>query len=261
MSELKHWTSDGATEAEAKLLDAARGGGPSAAARARMAGALGVGVATSLGSGAAAGAGGAAKAATAVAPLTLVTVAKWALVVAAVGTTIGVVAWQSQRASAPLTNPPTGVSTNPPRPLAASTETAPPTIIAPPPIENPMHAGMQPAVSSARPAAVVRSGLAADGPSPSAAPVDMELALLEQAKAALDAHRPGDSLAIVADYERRHPRGVFTIEAKVIRIEALHAARRMPEARQAAEMFLRSSPNAAQAARIRSLLREIDGGP
>lgn len=260
MSELKHWASDGATEAEAKLLDAARGEGPSPAARARIAGALGVGVATSLAGGVAAGAGGAAKAATAVAPLSVVTVVKWALVVAAVGTS-SVVALHSQRAPAPVTSAPAAVSMSPPRPLAAPTETALPTIAAVPPIETPAPTRTPPVASSARPASAVRSGLATEAPSASAAPVDLELALLEQAKAALDAHRPGDSLAVVADYERRHPRGVFMIEAKVIRIEALHAAGRMPEARQAAEIFLRSFPNAAQAARIRSLLREIDGGP
>lgn len=249
MSELKQWTSDGATEAEAKLLDAARGGGPSPAARGRMAAALGLGVVTSLGSGAAAGAGGITETA-GMTTGTLVTVAKWALVIAAVGT-IGTVAWRSQRPSTLATTPLAAVSTSPPLPLATPTDTAPPTIVAASPaVDKPTHARTPPGVSSARP----RSA-------PSAAPIDVELALLEQAKAALDAHRSDDSLAIVADYERRHPRGVFAIEAKVIRIEALHAAGRTPEARQAAELFLRSFPNAAQAARIRSLLREINVEP
>jgi hypothetical protein len=57
MSDLEHWTSEGATERETELLAAARGERQSPAARRRLAAAVGVGSAAALGAGSAAGGG------------------------------------------------------------------------------------------------------------------------------------------------------------------------------------------------------------
>lgn len=236
---LERWTADGATEDEAALLAAARGGGPSAEARARIGAALGIAptlppppvpkppsapptVATGL-----------AK--------------KW-LILAALGggaaVTVASGVALRDRSSPPAAAPAASarapaVASAPAAPSeSAEPEPAPPPTVAPAPT-SPPRASAPRARSS----------------------TDEELALLESAKAALDAHHPDAALASAAEYRRRYPRGMLVIEAKVIQIEALAEARRDEEARAAAEAFLRAHPNAPQATRVRSLLREIDARP
>jgi hypothetical protein len=91
--------------------------------------------------------------------------------------------------------------------------------------------------------------------------LEAELRLLEAASASLAHHRPGEALGQIARYARLHPHGTMSVEAEVIRIEALVQLGRRDEARRAASAFLRAFPNAAQAARVRSVLREIDASP
>jgi hypothetical protein len=246
MSDLEHWSSDGATEEEAALLAAARGGGPSSASRARMAAALGIG-----------GAMASVAPAAIKAPVTLAKwlAAKWLVVgvVGAVAVAGGVAFVKSVRAHDP-------VAVSMPIAPTASIAFGTPNAVAP--VLPPESAPPEPAPPE--PAPTVAPQVAAPArPRPVAAPrpsssVDAELSVLETAKEALDQHRPDAALATVAEYQRRHPRGQLALEASVIRIEALAQARRLPEARAAAQSFLSASPTAVQAARVRSLLREID---
>ena len=81
---------------------------------------------------------------------------------------------------------------------------------------------------------------------------------MEAANASLDRHQPSEALVQVSQYQRLYPRGKLTVEAEVIRLEALVELGRYDEARRVANAFLRSFPNALQVPRVRSLLRQID---
>lgn len=267
--DLEHWSTYGATAEEARLLAAARGGGPSAASRARIAGAVGIGVAMAS-----------------IAPAAIKVpfgVAKWLagkwIVLAVVGTltagaAVGIVRARSASdgpsvattaAAAPRQQAAAGqgaVVLSAPAPPAETREVpASPavpliTIAATPATPaTPAHADSPRAKTAT--AAPVRD----DAPRPAASSVDAELALLERAKESLDRRRPAAALATVADYEQRHPHGVLAIEAQVIRIEALAQAGQAKEASSAARAFLAAHPNAVQAARVRSLAHQIDPSP
>lgn len=288
MSDLEHWIEGGATEGEKKLLDAARGGGPSAEARARMAGALGIGLAV-----------GSVAPAAVKAPLTL---AKWLagkwVILGTLGT-VAVAGGAGLQYLRPSSNvaPTVQVATfpTPPGPTVAAAAVVTPPIDAAvdAPIATPASAAPRvveatangalaassrtgrtggatstaPALTEAivAPAATVEptpSSLAAEtGTKAATSSVEAELALLEQAKESLDHHRTADALNAAADYERRYPRGLFVVEAQVIRIEALAHAQRRAEAKSAGDAFLLAHPGAAQAARVRSVLREINAAP
>lgn len=271
MSDLEHWSTDGATPEEARLLAAARGGGPSAAARARIAGVVGVGAAMAS-----------------IAPAAMkvpIGAAKWLagkwIVLAMVGTLTAGGAWQIARVGPASDGPSVGttaaaaprasvaaqgvVSSSrlaeatelPPSPAAPLALSAIPTPA--PPTTTPTTTTTTP--ERARAKAATAAPMREDGPRPAASSVDAELALLERAKESLDRRRPAAALATVAEYEQRHPHGVLAIEAQVIRIEALAQAGRVQEASSAAHAFLAAHPNTVQAARVRSLAREIDSSP
>lgn len=247
MSELRHWTSEDATEAEARLLQAARNARPSAVSRARMAGSLGLGVGAPL-SGV-----GTAKASSALAQV----LARKGLLLAIAGGVAGGGAWLASTtgrpsAASPAMIAPSAAATAPVEastPKAqASKESTPPVPVAPP--------------------APVATSPVASGPSshvgPSAASSSSwedELRLLEAAQARLDQNEPGEALARIARYERAYPRGQLHVEAEVIRIEALALQGRRDEARRAANAFLRSFPSAVQVPRVRSVLGQIDRTP
>ena len=269
MSDLEHWSTDGATPEEARLLAAARGGGPSAAARARIAGVVGVGAAMAS-----------------IAPAAMkvpIGAAKWLagkwIVLAMVGTLTAGGAWQIARVRPASDGPSVGTTAaaaprasvaaqgvvsssrlaeatelppSPAAPLALSAIPTPAPSTTTPPTTTPERA---------RAKAATAAPMREDGPRPAASSVDAELALLERAKESLDRRRPAAALATVAEYEQRHPHGVLAIEAQVIRIEALAQAGRVQQASSAAHAFLAAHPNTVQAARVRSLAREIDPSP
>ena len=278
MSDLEHWSTDGATPEEARLLAAARGGGPSAAARARIAGVVGVGAAMAS-----------------IAPAAMkvpIGAAKWLagkwIVLAMVGTLTAGGAWQIARVRPASDGPSVGTTAaaaprasvaaqgvvsssrlaeatelppSPAAPLALSAipTPAPPTTTTP--TTTPTTTTPTTTPERARAKAATAAPMREDGPQPAASSVDAELALLERAKESLDRRRPAAALATVAEYEQRHPHGVLAIEAQVIRIEALAQAGRVQEASSAAHAFLAAHPNTVQAARVRSLAREIDPSP
>ena len=267
VSDLEHWSTDGATPEEARLLAAARGGGPSAAARARIAGVVGVGAAMAS-----------------IAPAAMkvpIGAAKWLagkwIMLAIVGTLTAGAAWQLARVGPASDGPSVGTTAAAaprasvaaqgvvPSSRLAETSEMPPSPAAPlalsaVPMPTPAPTTPTP-TERARAKAATAAPMREDGPRPAASSIDAELALLERAKESLDRRRPAAALATVAEYEQRHPHGVLAIEAQVIRIEALAQAGRMQEASSAAHAFLAAHPNTVQAARVRSLAREIDPSP
>lgn len=89
-------------------------------------------------------------------------------------------------------------------------------------------------------------------PAPHATLAD-EVALLGQARAALVRGDGPGCLAELDRYAREFPRGALSLEASVLRIEALFAAGRRDEGRAAATAFLARSPDSAFSPRLRAL--------
>lgn len=250
MSELRHWMSEDTTEAESRLLTAARAVRLSPATRASIAATLGVGVGGAM--------GGVPTAKASLSTLAQL-IARKGLVFMALGAFASGAAWVGVSARSPalvVAAPPGNIRTTQPQ-AASSSETndAPPE-----PVEREQQGSS--VALSAEHAALRRTLPAAStnsSSSPSYAPsLEDELLLLEAAEAQLDSHQPGKALLQIARYERLHPQGAMIVEAEVIRIEALVEQRQRDQARRAASAFLRDYPNAVQVARIRSLLTEID---
>jgi hypothetical protein len=92
------------------------------------------------------------------------------------------------------------------------------------------------------------------GPAPSAAGEGApEIELLDRAHAALAAD-PARALAIVAEHERRFPRGTLGQEREVIAVGALVALGRVSEARARAARFVELFPRSAYRRRIEALV-------
>jgi len=81
-----------------------------------------------------------------------------------------------------------------------------------------------------------------------------EVALLDQARAALASGNTAAALSALDRHKREFPRGFLSSEAEVLRVEALVKAGRTAEARAQGERLLSREPNGPQAKRVRSLL-------
>jgi hypothetical protein len=81
-----------------------------------------------------------------------------------------------------------------------------------------------------------------------------EVALLDQARAAISSGNTGAALSALDRHKREFPRGFLSSEAEVLRVEALVKAGRTAEAREQGERLLSREPNGPQAKRVRSLL-------
>jgi hypothetical protein len=245
MSELRHWTTEDASEAEVRLLKAAQGARPSPVARARIGAAIG------LNMGAPAGGvprtNGSATAARALAQKGLLLAFAGAVAVGG--------GWLASTAGARSTPGLPASGSGAPTQAPALIETASASSVPSPPAVAPgplaAHAADR-ARSASTPAAPSTSG------SSSPSSWEVELRLMEAANASLDRHQPSEALVQVSQYQRLYPRGKLTVEAEVIRLEALVELGRYDEARRVANAFLRSFPNALQVPRVRSLLRQID---
>jgi hypothetical protein len=254
MSELRHWTTEDASEAEVRLLRAARGAKPSPAARARIGAAIGLDM-----GGPADGAPRAKASATAAGAL-----AQKGLLLVFASAVAGGGAWLASTGgrSAP------GLSTweakvERARPAEAPTQ-APALVETAGASSVPSPAPAAPGPLAAQAADRERSARTPAAPSTSGSSSpsswEAELRLLEAANASLDRHQPSAALVQVSRYERLYPRGKLTVEAEVIRVEALVGLGRRDEARRVANAFLRSFPNALQVPRVRTLLRQADEG-
>lgn len=121
-----------------------------------------------------------------------------------------------------------------PVPVAGSGATSPATAM---PSASTVTASAAPLVSSTAPV-----------PSPSVASRP-EIEILKDAQAASGSN-PARVLTLVAEHERSWPRGMLGQERDMLRIQALVALGRRPEAKQRAEAFRKSYPKSAYVQRL-----------
>lgn len=122
---------------------------------------------------------------------------------------------------------------------------------APVPIQSASSAGI---TASARPSsktAPVRPapGLASSGGAAASDALLEEAESLERARARLGAD-PAGALTVLADHQRRFPRGQLGAEREVLTIDALSRLGRREEARARAQAFLARNPSSPYAAKI-----------
>jgi hypothetical protein len=89
--------------------------------------------------------------------------------------------------------------------------------------------------------------------SESASPVVEEHALLREARQSLDSN-PSETLARVAEHQKRFPRGVLGVEREFLRIAALARLGRTGEARAARDAFVARFPKSAYRSEIDRLV-------
>ncbi|MDF2697658.1 MAG: hypothetical protein K0S65_6041 [Labilithrix sp.] len=97
---------------------------------------------------------------------------------------------------------------------------------------------------------------------PSAEPVadstlGREIERVGAARSALAAGEPGRTLSLLDAYDAEFPKGTFSVEVSVLRIEALARSGRVDEARRLGERFLSQHPEGAFARRITATLQNI----
>ena len=150
---------------------------------------------------------------------------------------------------------------------------APSNPAASPPPGNPTESEQLPPASAAPPRVAVEdlppapSSRTAPGPSPSSSAASAEakdsfreqLAMLESARHSLSQGRAEECLTTLRRYDAKYPSGLFTTEARVVRIEALIAAGQPESARALARGLLASDPHGPYADRLRSLFPNTDG--
>jgi hypothetical protein len=83
-----------------------------------------------------------------------------------------------------------------------------------------------------------------------------EMALIREARQALHAQRPAGALEVLDAHARAFPAGQMREDREVLRIEALCAAGKAPQARAEVRLFLRAFPGSAHAQRVRSMCAE-----
>jgi hypothetical protein len=235
---------EGAREDVRAMLRAWSAEGPSEEARAKTLAALGVAATGAAAAGLAAGAGKTASIAPKAAGLGVGTLLKWLAVgVAAVATTAGA-AVVVTRASAPR------VAVSAPVPIATNVTSA--------------ASAFATTATTAAPAVTASASPTTDLPSapPLAAPpvasapkptLADEVALVDRARSALASGDFGGALRAVSEYESRFPRGAFTQEAEIVRIDALARSGQRAAATRAAKRFVAIYPSSAHAARMRAL--------
>jgi hypothetical protein len=90
---------------------------------------------------------------------------------------------------------------------------------------------------------------------------DAELQLLQKTQAALRAGRTAEALALVDEYERRWPKGVFIEEIQAARVLGLCAGGDRPAARRAAASFRGAWPQSLYLAQIQQRCADPSGRP
>ena len=121
----------------------------------------------------------------------------------------------------------------------------------------PSALGSAPATSAAPsppPLPVPRgSGPAVDAPSP-AGDLREQIALLDRARAAVRAGNSAAALSELSGYAKRFPRGQFSQEVTVLKIEALAQNGQMAAARALGKKFLAAHPESPHVERIERLI-------
>jgi TolA-binding protein len=125
------------------------------------------------------------------------------------------------------------------------------------PVE-PTIAAALPAQASAEPEAVVVPSAAptlsavAPRSEQKSAPLSAELSALDAARSSLVAGDPTTALSALDAYSRKFPRGRLSLEAEVLRIDALAKSGQTAAARQRASAFIRRHPDSVLATRVRA---------
>ena len=88
-----------------------------------------------------------------------------------------------------------------------------------------------------------------------------EIALLSRAETELRAGRPAKALLVLAEHQRKFPRGTLAEERTAARIQALCALGRRDEANAQLAQLLHISPNSAHERRARQACREPRPAP
>jgi hypothetical protein len=257
---------DGNDDAARRLMLAMRDEGPPEGARARAFAALGVAGAATVASGTALASTASATAAKSLAWLAV----KWLGAGAVVGATattgaafLGAPSEQPSAAAvqaaatapaelprsspaklvrpAPAVDEPNGVVDQSVAPHVAL-DVAPPSQPPPAPTARSVPAAIDP------PAAPARARFA-----PTEDSLEREIQLLDSARHALQSNAPATALAELDRYARDFPRGRLSVEAFVVRLDALGRAGRGTEARTLAERYLSAHPTSPHADRIRTL--------
>jgi hypothetical protein len=104
---------------------------------------------------------------------------------------------------------------------------------------------------SATPAIVTASRTRAEPKSALPAPLSAELSALESARSALSSGDASAALGELAAYSRNFPRGRLSLEAEVLRIDALARNGQRAAARKRAEAFIKRHPDSVLASRLR----------
>ena len=81
-----------------------------------------------------------------------------------------------------------------------------------------------------------------------------QVAALDRARAALEAHDGAKARKLALAYEAEYPGGAFTQEAELVRIEAFSRDGNRAEAERAGKRFLAMYPKSPHAPRVRTLL-------
>ncbi len=92
-------------------------------------------------------------------------------------------------------------------------------------------------------------------PTDDASAVAEETALFAEIRSALTSGRAADALDAIARHQQRFPRGIFRLEAKVAKAQALCALGRTAQAIEIRDAFLRRHPTSHLANRMRDVCR------
>jgi len=119
---------------------------------------------------------------------------------------------------------------------------------APAPVEALAEETMAPALAVGSSAAATKLD---PKPSGTGAALEAELGALDAARTMLASGNARGALSLLDAYSRAHPRGRLSLEAEVLRIDALAKSGRSDDASQRAAAFLRRHPNSVLASRVR----------
>jgi hypothetical protein len=129
--------------------------------------------------------------------------------------------------------------TRPAPPVGAETATEPALEVAPPPAKTPVPRNAERGAET----------------------LSLELAALEQSRAALAKREYSTALRLLDDYARRFPKRRLDSEATVLRIEALAARGDRAQAARVGNQFLATHANSPYARRVKSLIGDSDSRP
>lgn len=119
---------------------------------------------------------------------------------------------------------------------------------APAPVEAIAEETIAPALAGGSSAAATKLD---PKPSGTGAALEAELGALDAARTMLASGNARGALSLLDAYSRTHPRGRLSLEAEVLRIDALAKSGRSDAASQRAAAFLRRHPNSVLASRVR----------